>query len=106
MSGEPIPRATVEELARQVRELMLLKGRQMALMGEMIRWCVQELRRDPNGRPAGQSHLDAMHTRKLNAENKKKALLYLEHLATKMEDAGHEKPLEPTQGAERKEPIS
>ena len=83
-----VPREKVVAIAENVRELHELFRQQKATQAELIRWCVQELRADTNThRLRG---FEDWHTKRQiiaeNRENKAKALLYLEWLATQLED--------------------
>lgn len=83
-----VPREKVVAIAENIRELHELFWRQKAAQVKLVRWCVQELRADTNThRLRG---FEDWHTKcqiiAENRENKAKALLYLEWLATQLED--------------------
>ena len=78
-----VPRAKVEALAANIKELFNLKAHQSQIQAKLIRWCVQAMTREPRG------HFDYHQDRKERKEikeNKAKALLYLDWLATQMEN--------------------
>ena len=84
-----MPKATVVALAENIRDLLALKDREKATMAKIIRSCVQELRADPRMHRL-RGHESAAQRASIIAENQRnqdKALLYLEHLATRLEDA-------------------
>ena len=79
LASTTVPREKVVAIAENIRELMELKARQLGTMAEMIRWCVVALRRKTD------SFTTSAQRQEINSD-KAKALLYLEHLATKMEN--------------------
>lgn len=85
---DPVPFAKVEELAKHFRDLIALKQRQQATQAELIRGCVIYLRIDPrNHRLRGyESSVERARIIKENNDNKAKAILYLEWLATQLEN--------------------
>ena len=95
-----VPREKVVQIAENVRELRDLTKRQQATQAQMIRWCVMALRQTE---AQAQRSLEAERVREQRAgkryrpvglhepgkkvrEDKVKALLYLEWLATQLED--------------------
>lgn len=77
-----VPRETVEEIVRNVHAIMALEDRRKLTQAELIRWCLQALRRPAPAHP------------ERKAEWRRDMLLaplYLEWLATQLEDAGHKK---------------
>ena len=85
---EPVPFDQVEQLAKNIRELRELERKQKATQAELIRWCVIYLRIDPrNHRLRGyESSVERARIIKENNDNKAKAILYLEWLATQLEN--------------------
>lgn len=88
MARDPVPFATVEALAKNIRELRELEQRKAATQAELIRWCVHYLRMDPTSyRLRGyETSTERSRIIKENKDNKAKALLYLEWLATSLEN--------------------
>lgn len=85
---ETVPKATAVTLAANIRNLLALKAREKATMAELIRWCVRELRADPRAHRL-RGHETAVDRTRIIAENQQnqaKAILYLEWLATELED--------------------
>ena len=71
------------EVSRLVEEQFALRGQQAATQAELIRWCVKALRREPN------RHYSLARDQQERAKvsrNKDLALVYLEWLATKLEN--------------------
>lgn len=103
MERDPVPFATVQELGRQVRELQELQRRQQATQAELIRWCVQCLRMDPrNHRLRGhETATERARIIKENQNDKAKALVYLEWLATQLENQSVRSPdSDPSKGTD------
>lgn len=88
MEREPVPFAKVEQIAAQVNELHVLQAKQQALQAEMIRACLAEIRSDPrNHRMRGHENAtERARIIKENINNQARALLYLEQLATMLEN--------------------
>lgn len=89
MTEAVVPRVKVEQIAAQVRELLALKDAEKLTMAQMIRWCVHALSIDPRAyRLRG---FESASERKAiideNLKNARLGLLYLENLATRMEDS-------------------
>lgn len=90
----PVPFAKVEQIVDNIRELLALKDQERVTQAQIIRWCVRELRSDPDShRIRGHEGYAAQQTmRAENRRNKALALLYLEWLATKLEGSEAPKP--------------
>lgn len=88
MEREPVPFDKVEQLAKNIRELRELERKQKATQAELIRGCVHCLRMDPTSyRLRGYETLtERSRIIKENKDNKAKAILYLEWLATQLEN--------------------
>lgn len=91
-----IPREKVEQLAAGYKELMALKDTQAGTMAEMIRGCVQAIRLadNPNSAPKvrrAEGWIARGAATKEVYADKARALLYLEWLATQLEDQTKEK---------------
>jgi len=85
----PVPFATVEVLAKNIRELRELEQRKAATQAELIRWCVHCLRTTPEqcaGVRRAEGFTASNAARRAHVEDQKKALLYLEWLATSLEN--------------------
>lgn len=86
-----VPRARVEAIAANIRELFNLKAHQGEVQAKLVRYCVSAVRRadDPpscNSVRGAVTQLERSNAiRKLKAD-KARALLYLERLATQMEN--------------------
>lgn len=87
MVRDPVPFATVEALAKNIRDLQELERRRAATQAELIRGCVTCLRMDSRSyRLRGhESSTERARIIKENYENQSKAMLYLEWLATQLE---------------------
>lgn len=85
---DSIPRSKVEELARQIRELRNLEARKAGTQAELIRWCLTAIRMDPNTHMLrGHEGWQARHKQiEKNKNDQKLAFLYLEWLATQLEN--------------------
>lgn len=88
----PIPHATVIQIAENIREVLALKDKQAATMALMIRSCLAALRKTPTSR-------DDAAKRKQIKDDRAKALLYLEYLATQLEHQSVREPNE-TEGTD------
>ena len=75
----PVPHAKVDQIAKAFHELMTLKDRQASTMAELLRHCTAALRRTPGP-------FDDAAKRREIAADKRKALLYLDYLATQLEN--------------------
>ncbi len=85
-----VPRATLEEIAAQVRDLMALRDKQLLTIAEMVRACVFWLRIDVQKHRCG--HLAAYSRERAaqvskNKQEQARAMAYLEALATRIEDS-------------------
>lgn len=100
MARDPVPYATVEAFAKNIRELRELERSQSATQAELIRWCVRALKQTTD---QAQRSLEAEYVRALREgrrvkrvrmsepakkvrEDRAKAILHLEWLATKLEN--------------------
>ena len=92
MADQPttVPIAKVRQITDNIRELITLRDREGVTMAQMIRWCVRELRSDPNShRLRGtEGYASRTQTIRENRARREKALLYLDYLATTMEKRG------------------
>lgn len=81
-----VPRAKVIQIAESFHQLMTLRDKQAHTQAQMIRGCLQAIRKANEPMPFA----DVKERRKRN-EDRDLALLYLESLATTLEDqtAGH-----------------
>lgn len=70
---DPVPYATVEALAKSIRDLRELERSKSATQAELIRWCVRALKQTTG-------------SAKKVREDRAKAILYLEWLATQLEN--------------------
>lgn len=97
MSDTVVARAKVQQLADSFRELMALKGKQAATQAKIIRWCVMALTQTTDQAQRslerqrrhlkGHKAIVRMHEPgKKVREDRELALLYLQWLATKLED--------------------
>lgn len=84
----PVPRETVEKLAEHIREFIRLQGVKAGAQAELIRWCVTVLLKDPDSyRMRGhEGYTDKKRIRSENLRNRRKAFIYLQWLATQLED--------------------
>lgn len=109
MTEETIPRATVVEIAAQVRALRELQRQQAHTQAKMIRACVQALRQTTEQaqrrlervkfRTAKNGHYRPATTAEAQHEVRKDremALLHLDMLATMLEDANPSDNLTPS----------
>lgn len=104
MPDTTIPRAKVEELARLVQEQHILFDKQRLTQAEMIRGCIQRIRwaQDPDGSPAvrrAEGFTKASEARRKVREEGAQALLYLEALATSLENQASGNLTAPTDAA-------
>jgi len=90
----PVPFDKVKQIADSFHELMSLRDKEGATQAQIIRWCVTELRSDPNTHRMRdhEGYIAQQKQRAENRRNQKLALLYLEWLATKLEDRGSNPP--------------
>ena len=91
MSDTTIPREKVEQLAANIHELLALKDNQAGTMAEMIRGCIAAIRQgdDPNSSPKvrrAEGWIARGAATKEVRNDKARALLYLEYLATQLEN--------------------
>lgn len=88
MEREPVPFDKVEQLAKNIRELRELERKQKAIQAELIRGCVIQLRANPREyRLRGfETATERARIIKENLANRDKAILYLEWLATQLEN--------------------
>lgn len=82
--------STMSLLAEHIQQLTALHKEQSGTMAELIRWCVGELRADPKThRLRGfESWTERRKIISENLKNREVALLYLEWLATQLENQG------------------
>lgn len=82
-----LPPKTVVKLVENVRELLDLRRRQQLTQAELIRWCVNALQIDvQHYRLRGhETYHEKIAIIAENKEFKKKALIYLDWLATQLE---------------------
>lgn len=84
-----VPRETLVQVVESYNQLLDLKVKQAALMAEMIRGCISTLQCDPKDTRAyrmAQGFSAEAKATKEHRENQKKAWLYLQHVATMLED--------------------
>ena len=82
----PEHRAHIQQLADMIREQNVLNAQQRVTEAQIIRWCVAAITRDPDAGVRGfEDYKTRLAIRKVNSEDRHKALLYLEWLATRME---------------------
>lgn len=98
--GTTVPKATVEALADNIKQLLGCFARQRTIQAKMVRWCVwalnqttndaeRILERERRNHPNPNKRIVRMHEPGQRVrEDKAKALLYLEWLATQLENAG------------------
>lgn len=115
MERDPVPFATVEALAKNIRELRQLEQHKAATQAELIRWCIQainqtteqaqrrlEAERVRAQREGKRYRPVAMHepARKVR-DDRAKAILYLEWLATQLENQSVRSPdTDPSKGTD------
>lgn len=90
MSKPPVPYDKVKAIAEGYRELQELQHRQAATVAELIRWAVAALNINPNTYRMRRAEGFA-ERRKIvdeNRHNQELARLYLQWLATRLEDEG------------------
>lgn len=78
-TGQPWPIEKVRLLATNVNELLALKDQQLVTMAKMLRQCIAAIRRTPTS-------WDGRAERLAIASDRAKSFLYLEYLATQMEN--------------------
>lgn len=84
-----IPREKVVEIAELYNQLLDLKAQQASKMAEMIRACISTLQCDPKDTRAyrmAQGFSAEAKATKEHREDQKRAWLYLQHVATMLED--------------------
>lgn len=107
--NDMVPRATLVAVAESFNALKALERQRAATQAEMIRTCLAAIRMDVNNYRVP-SHLNMFDKQRIeqvkkNKQDQKKAFIYLEVLATMLEDQANAKPTEPPSSTERQEPI-
>ena len=103
-----VPRATLVAVAEGFHALKALERQRAATQAEMIRACLVAIRMDVHSYRCGHLSQFSKERReqvRKNKEDQKKAFIYLEVLATMLEDQANAKPTEPPSSTERQEPI-
>lgn len=84
-----VPRETVVQIAKAYNELMELKARQADLMAQMIRGCIAKLRQSADDTRAMRQacgFAEQKAARVLHQRDQAKAWLYLDYVATQLEN--------------------
>ena len=108
MTRDPVPFDKVEALAANIRELQELERRKAATQAQMIRWCVQALNQTTDqarrrleaqlmqdieeGKRRPTARVGFTEPSKKVREDRHKAILYLEMLATSLENQSVRSP--------------
>ena len=83
---DTIPREKVVQIAQSYRDLDALYKQQAAKQAELIRGCLQQIRRDDNHGTAHLGFREASAKRKKNREEHALVFLHLEWLVTQLEN--------------------
>lgn len=105
-----VPRATLVAVAESFRALKVLELRRAATQAKLIRTCLAAIRMDVNTYrvPTYQSMFAKERVEQVakNKKDQQKGYIYLEVLATMLEDQANAKPTEPPSSTERQEQVS